>query len=91
MTEAPRLADAKYGVTYFCPDHGAYEWDTRRDQVRCNVHGNRQDSRQNPRLDRRSSFAEFVESVNEIVATLRFQEEALIATVEIVRHPGPGK
>lgn len=86
IAEVPRLAEAKYGVAYFCPDHGAYEWDTRRDQVRCSVHGNRQDSRQNPRLDRKSSFAEFIDNLSEIVATLRFQDEALIATVEIARQ-----
>jgi hypothetical protein len=91
VAETSRLAEAKYGVRYFCPDHGVYEWDARRDQVTCSVHGNRQESRQNPRLDRRSSFQEFMDSLTEVVATLRFQDEALIATVEIERKPWPGK
>jgi hypothetical protein len=89
MAEVRRLSEAKYGVTYFCPDHGTYAWDTRRDQVRCSVHGNRQDSRQNLRLDRRSSFAEFIDSLNEIVVSLRFQDEGMITTVEIVRREPP--
>src|SRR5262249_7252762 len=38
--DVPRLAEAKYGVRYFCPDHGVYGWDDRRDQVECSVHGN---------------------------------------------------
>lgn len=87
IEEVPRLAEAKYGVRYFCPDHGAYGWDDRHDQVECSVHGNRKHSRQNARLDRKSSFAEFIESLDEVVASLRFQEDALIATVEIVRRP----
>jgi hypothetical protein len=91
VAEVPRLAEAKYGVRYFCPDHGTYEYDPKRDQVECSVHGNRQHSRQQPRLDRRSSFAEFIEGLDEVVAALRFQDDVLLATVEIVRRPPPGK
>lgn len=91
VEEVPKLSEAKYGVHFFCPDHGTYSWDTRRDQVLCSVHGNRQESRQNPRLDQRSSFREFIDSIDEIVARLRFQEEALISTVEIARKAAKGK
>jgi hypothetical protein len=91
LAEIPRLAEAKYGVRYFCPDHGEYAWNTRSDRIECSVHGNRQHSRQERRLDRRSSFAEFFNSLDEVVASLRFQEEALIATVEIVRRPVEAK
>jgi hypothetical protein len=83
--QVDRLSEAKYGVRYFCPDHGVYGWDDRSEQVQCSVHGNRQGSRQHPRLDQRSSFAELVDSVEEVKASLRFQNEALFATVEIVR------
>jgi hypothetical protein len=51
------------------------------------VHGNRQHSRQETRLDRRSSFAEFLQNLDEVVAALRFQEDALMATIQIVRRP----
>lgn len=85
LTEVARLAESKYGVVYFCPDHGTYEWNDRNDQVQCSVHGNRQGSRQNPRLDRQSSFAQFIEGLEEIDVSLRFDQEALFATVEIVR------
>jgi len=86
MAEIPRLSEVKYGVRYLCPDHGDYTFDAERDQVTCSVHGNREHSRQNPRLDRESSFSQFIESLDEITAALRFQEDALIATVEIVRN-----
>jgi hypothetical protein len=82
-----QLAEAKYGVRYFCPDQGKYSFDVERDQVLCSVHGNREQSQQNPHLDRKSSFAQFIDSIEEIVASLRFQEEALIATVKIARSP----
>lgn len=85
MTEVPRLAESKYGVVYFCPDHGAYEWNDKLDQVLCTVHGNRQHSQQNPRLNQRSSFARFIEGLEEVDVSLRFGEEALFTTVEIVR------
>jgi hypothetical protein len=87
IQEVPRLAEAKYGVRYFCPDHGVYGWNNKADEVVCSVHGNRQHSRQETGLDRRSSFAEFLQSLDEVVAALRFQEDALIATIQIVRRP----
>jgi len=89
IEDVPRLSEAKYGVRPFCPDHGAYSWDSRKDQVACNVHGNRQDSRQNALLNQKSSFAEFLESLDDIVVRFRFQDEALMSTVEIGRRmPG---
>jgi len=91
IDQIPRLSDAKYGVRYFCPDHGEYAYDAQRDRVVCSVHGNREQARQNPRLDRKSSFAEFMEGLEEIVATLRFQDDALLATVEIARSSGEKK
>jgi len=85
IDEVPRLSEAKYGVRYFCPDHGEYAFDTERNRVACSVHGNREQSRQNPRIDRKSSFAQFIEGLDEVVARLRFRDDALIATVEIAR------
>ena len=87
MDEVPRLAEAKYGVRYYCPDGGEYHYDTARDEVVCGVHGNREQSHQNPRPDRQASFARFIEILDEISASLRFQDDALLTTVEIVRKP----
>ena len=85
VDEVPKLSEAKYGVRYFCPDGGNYTFDAERNQVVCSVHGNREASRQHPRLDRKSSFAQFIDGLDEIVATLRYNEDALITTVEIAR------
>lgn len=84
--EVPRLAESTTGVRYFCPDHGVYEYDAKRDQVLCNVHGNRLDPRQHLQLDQKSSFAQFVDQLDEIVASLRFEDEALFVNVEIGRR-----
>ena len=80
-----KLSDAKYGVTYFCPDGGEYRFDRERDQVVCSVHGNRQHARQQVELARRSSFRRFFESLDDITASLRYQDDGLITTVEIAR------
>jgi len=85
IDDLPRIAAAKYGVQYFCPDDGDYSFDVELNQVLCSVHGNREHSRQNPLPDRKASFARFVENLDEITAFLRFQDDALLTTVEIVR------
>ncbi len=86
VDQVDQLSDAKYGVTYFCPDHGHYHYHSDSDQVVCSNHGNRQHAKQALKLDEASSFAEFVDSLNEVVASLRFSDEALITTVEISRE-----
>ena len=83
--QTDKLADAKYGVTYFCPDGGDYQFDGERDQVVCSVHGNRQHARQQVELARRSSFRRFFQSIDDITASLRFHDDALTAVVEISR------
>jgi hypothetical protein len=90
VAEVPRLAEAKYGVRYFCPEHGTYEFDGKRDQVVCSVHGNRQDSRQHLPPGRKSSFTRFIEGLDEVVVRLRFEGDALYTTLDIVRRtPAP--
>jgi hypothetical protein len=86
VDEVWRLSETKYGVRYFCPDGGVYSFDPQRSRVACNVHGNREQSRQHLQLSRQSSFARFIDSLHEVVASLRFRDDALIATVEIVRR-----
>ena len=48
MEEIAELSEAKYGVRYLCPDDGTYTFDADRNQVICDVHGNREHSQQNP-------------------------------------------
>jgi hypothetical protein len=84
--EANRLVEAKYGVRCQCPDGGTYHYDAQRDQLECTVHGNRWYSKQNATLHQQSSFRKFIDSIDEVTLTLRFQQdEALFATLEIAR------
>jgi hypothetical protein len=50
------------------------------------VHGNRRHSRQRPELGGRSSFAQLLAKIDRVTALLRFDDEALMATVEISRR-----
>jgi hypothetical protein len=85
VNEVNRLAQAKYGVSYICPDGGEYSYDPATDQVVSSIFGNRQQPRQNATLSPNSSFARLLERLEEITATLRFEDAGLIATVEIAR------
>src|SRR5262249_50238414 len=91
IARVPRLSEAKYGGRYFCPEHGDYAYDARRHEVLCSIHGNRQHARQYLRLDQRSSFVEFLEGLDEVVAGLRFDDDALHVTVEIGRRQRAAK
>ncbi len=91
VDQVDQLSEAKYGVRYYCPDHGDYSFDSERDQVTCSVHGNRQQSRQNAVEGQESSFVQFMDSLDEIVASLRFRDDAAIATIEIVKTTEPPK
>jgi hypothetical protein len=86
IDKIPQLSEAKYGVRYYCPERGEYSFDGALNQVVCSVHGNREHSHQHERLDRKSSFAQFTDKLDDITASLRFQDDALIATVEINRR-----
>nr|WP_143547728.1 hypothetical protein [Rhodopirellula sp. SM50] len=83
------LSEAKYGIRYFCPEDGEYSFDEGSSQVVCSVHGNRESSRQNPGLNPNSSSAKFIESIDQIIVYLRYEQEAMIATVEIDRNDTP--
>jgi hypothetical protein len=93
MEQISRLSEAKYGVHYFCPDDGQYCFDAEHNEVVCTVHGNREHSHQEPLPHRKTSFNRFIESMDEVTASLRFQDGALLATVEILRGetPTPGR
>ena len=85
IDEISKLSEAKYGIRHFCPDDGHYEFDPDSSQVVCSVHGSREASRQNATLNPNSSFATFIESIHQVTAAFRFEEQALIATVDIER------
>ena len=84
VDQTPKLSETEYGVRYYCPEHGVYEYDAARDQVLCTIHGNRQNSRQNPAAGR-SSFQEFLERWEEATALLRLPDDGLFTTIELTR------
>ena len=86
IDEIAKLSEAKYGIRYYCPEDGHYHYDTGSSQIVCSVHGNRESSRQNPTLNPDSASARFIESIDQVVAFLRYEEDAMIATIEIDRN-----
>jgi Protein of unknown function (DUF3352) len=76
LDDIDKLSDAKYGVTYFCPD-GEYRYDADSDQVTSTVYGNREDSRQELAEDDMSTFSRTFESLKEILFTMRLTDHAI--------------
>lgn len=91
MDEIPGLSQAKYGVTYYCPDGGEYRYDSERDRVCCNLHGNRQKSLQNRGSSKKSSFVRFFDSLREIQATFCFHDDHLRVAVTVEREENQSK
>jgi hypothetical protein len=76
LSEIDQLSDAKYGVTYFCPD-GEYVYDADRDQVSSTVYGNREEARQDLQVDGESSFSRTFETMGDILFSLRRTERTV--------------
>jgi hypothetical protein len=85
IEEVNSLADSKYGVTYFCPGGGEYQYDMASDQVYSTVFGNRQNARQPLAVNDETAFSKFINSLDELTAALRFTDDGLLGTVELVR------
>jgi hypothetical protein len=88
VDEVPRLAELKYGIRPYCPDHGTYTIDPRTARCLCSVHGNREVSRQKPRIDQKSSFSQFIETLREVDLTLRCDEDVIVATLSVFCEKG---
>ncbi len=91
LAAVPRLAEAKTGGRFFCPEGGIYAYDAAHDRVVCSVHGNRQDARQHPEPGHASSFARFLEGLEEVVVRVRFDGDAVHLMLDIVRPQPVGK
>jgi hypothetical protein len=85
IEDVPELAEVKYGIRPYCPDHGEYSFDSQTNQCVCSVHGNRELSRQKPRVDQASSFSEFIDTLREVNLVMRYEEDAMIVTAEVIR------
>ena len=87
VDDVPELAEVKYGIRPYCPDHGEYAYDAESNRCVCSVHGNRELSRQKPRVDRESSFSEFIDTLREVNLVLRYEQDAMYATMNVLRQP----
>ena len=54
--------------------------------MRLNVHGNREFSRQKPRVDQASSFSEFINTLQEVNLVLQKNDDSVIATANVIRE-----
>lgn len=81
LEEIGTLSDAKYGVTYFCPD-GEYQYDEATGQVSSTVYGNRQHARQDAPKDEQSSFSQAFDAINDVLFTLDFSERTISGKVQ---------
>ncbi len=83
------LSLAKYGVSYVCPEGGDYRITPSGEAAGCSVHGTRRNPRQPAALGKATAFMSFFDSLDRIVLSLRFSDDALFATVDIQRRPVP--
>ena len=91
IKDIPELSEAKYGVRYYCPDHGEYTFDKELNQVVCSVHGNREHAQQRTRLKQDSSFSRFIQSLDTITASLHFHEGCIDGHRGNQEGPGPAR
>ncbi|MFO0837647.1 MAG: hypothetical protein U1D55_03910 [Phycisphaerae bacterium] len=85
VAEVGPLSQAKYGVSYFCPEGGEYRLSASGEQAECSLHGSRRNPRQNTPSGESAAFLSFVETLQRITLSLKFEDEALFATVEVER------
>lgn len=76
------ISDAKYGVTYFCPD-GEYKFDSARDQVFSTTYGNREHARQTVTDAGASSFEQTFNRLRQILFTVNMTDDAVTGLLEV--------
>lgn len=76
------ISDAKYGVTYYCPD-GRYEFDAARDQVYSTTYGNRELARQKVTDAESSSFEQTFDRLSEVLFTVNMTDDAVTGLLEV--------
>ncbi|MCR9201060.1 MAG: hypothetical protein NXI04_20670 [Planctomycetaceae bacterium] len=83
VAEVARISDAKYGVTYFCPD-GEYEYDVARDRVYSTAYGNREFALQKVEDAGSSSFEKAFSRLKEVLLSADMSEECLSGRIEVL-------
>ena len=76
------ISDAKYGVTYFCPD-GEYSYDADRDQVYSTAYGNREEAWQKVKDPQQSSFEKTFERLQDVLFSVQMTDDAVKGQLEV--------
>lgn len=82
IDDVDALADAKYGVTYYCPD-GTFKYDAQRDQVYSTAYGNREHARQDVPDGDNSTFERAFASLREILFSVNMTEDSVSGKFEV--------
>lgn len=82
IEEVDQISDAKYGVTYFCPD-GEYKYDAARDSVYSTAYGNRERALQTVKDVEGSSFEKAFSRLKEVMLSAHMDEECLRGRIEV--------
>ncbi|MEQ9411497.1 MAG: hypothetical protein RIK87_27530 [Fuerstiella sp.] len=82
VDEVDAISDAKYGVTYFCPD-GEYKYDADRDRVYSTAYGNREEAWQKIADPQNSSFEKTFNRLQQVLWSVDMSEESLKGRFEV--------
>ena len=82
IEDVDRISDAKYGVTYFCPD-GEYRYDAARDRVYSTAYGNREFALQKVEDAANSSFEKAFSRLKNVLLSADMSEECLSGRLEV--------
>ena len=82
IDEVDKISDAKYGVTYFCPD-GEYKFDAERDKVFSTAYGNREEAWQKVADPENSSFEKTFNRLQDVLFSVEMKDESVQGQLEI--------
>lgn len=82
IEQVDKISDAKYGVTYFCPD-GEYRYDTERDRVYSTVYGNREEALQKVANPQTSSFEKTFNRLEDVLFSVEMKDDSVQGVLEI--------
>ena len=82
VEQVDSISDAKYGVTYFCPD-GEYKYDAERDRVYSTAYGNREQAWQKVADQQESSFEKTFDRLQDVLFSVEMTEDSMQGRLEV--------
>ena len=82
VDEVDAISDAKYGVTYYCPD-GEYKYDAERDRVYSTAYGNREEALQTVANPQESLFEKTFNKLQDVLFSVEMTEEYVRGQLEV--------